>query len=802
VLSYSILSGNTGGAFAIDAAGQITVANSAALDFETVPVFSLSVAVVDAGGLSDTATVSVNLNNVNDPPLAAGDAATTTEDATLNVLAAAGVLANDIDLEGGALTVTAVEGNPADVGNTIVLGSGALLRLNANGSYRYDPNGAFDWLAAGDTGFDSFSYAVSDPGGASSSASVTITLSGVNDAPLGFDSVVSAAEDTPYVFSSGDFGFADPDSSLQAVTIASLPAQGSLTLAGAPVVAGTVVSETQISAGDLVFLAAPDQSGANYTSFRVRVSDGLASAAGTNSVTLDVAPVNDLPLVAANAAAGSEDTVLNLTAAQFTSVFSDVDGDSLAQIEIVSLPGGGSLMLSGAPVALNAVIPVAQLGNLAFTPAANWNGSTLFAWQGHDGTGYSAAAANLTLTLAPVNDAPVLTAGAAGGSVPWGGTLTLAPGVLQVDDVDNLPAQLVYTITALPSGGTLYRAGVALGSNGTFTQGDIAAGLVSYTHSGGVAGTDSFSFTVTDGAGGSIGATAFAIALGAPPPLPPVVVTPPPPPPPPPSGGSTPPASGGGGSDPATGPGGPPADAPAPGDAAVSQALEAALLGAPAPQLNDAGAAARAQGDVRAQRVQFGQVLVDRSVAGYTIYTNMLGPLTASTPETSEQFSVASTLLSAPASARTELDVSVESVTRNLRETGFVGELDTMRDQLDGKIAVQGKLVASSVAVTGSLSVGYVIWLLRGGLLLSSLLSSLPAWHAVDPMPVLARGGSEDDDEGADEDPLERLFGKAKDRLLGGWRGKSAAAEAPPPAAQAADSDADPGKGAAVEVTA
>ena len=243
VLSYAILSGNTGGAFAIDAAGQITVANSAALDFETVPVFSLSVAVVDAGGLSDTATVSVNLNNVNDPPLAAGDAATTTEDATLNVLAAAGVLANDIDLEGGALTVTAVEGNPADVGNTIVLGSGALLRLNANGSYDYDPNGAFDWLAAGDTGFDSFSYAVSDPGGASSSASVTITLSGVNDAPLGFDSVVSAAEDTPYVFSSGDFGFADPDSSLQAVTIASLPAQGSLTLAGAPVVAGTVVRD-------------------------------------------------------------------------------------------------------------------------------------------------------------------------------------------------------------------------------------------------------------------------------------------------------------------------------------------------------------------------------------------------------------------------------------------------------------------------------------------------------------------------------------------------------------------------------
>jgi hypothetical protein len=37
------------------------------------------------------------------------------------------------------------------------------------------------------------------------------------------------------------------------------------------------------------------------------------------------------------------------------------------------------------------------------------------------------------------------------------------------------------------------------------------------------------------------------------------------------------------------------------------------------------------------------------------------------------------------------------------------------------------------------MSVGYVVWLFRGGLLLGSLLSSLPAWHVIDPLPVLAR---------------------------------------------------------------
>jgi hypothetical protein len=59
------------------------------------------------------------------------------------------------------------------------------------------------------------------------------------------------------------------------------------------------------------------------------------------------------------------------------------------------------------------------------------------------------------------------------------------------------------------------------------------------------------------------------------------------------------------------------------------------------------------------------------------------------------------------------------------------------------------------------MSVGYVIWLLRGGLLLSSLLSSLPAWHTMDPMPVLARSNRSEED-GEDDDPLETLFGRAK----------------------------------------
>ncbi len=67
-ISYAITDGNTGGAFAIDATtGAITVASSAALDFETNPVFNLEVTAT-AGSLNDTAFISVNLIDANEAP--------------------------------------------------------------------------------------------------------------------------------------------------------------------------------------------------------------------------------------------------------------------------------------------------------------------------------------------------------------------------------------------------------------------------------------------------------------------------------------------------------------------------------------------------------------------------------------------------------------------------------------------------------------------------------------------------------------------------------------------------------------
>jgi hypothetical protein len=129
---------------------------------------------------------------------------------------------------------------------------------------------------------------------------------------------------------------------------------------------------------------------------------------------------------------------------------------------------------------------------------------------------------------------------------------------------------------------------------------------------------------------------------------------------------------------------------------------------------------------------------------------------------------------------------ALASYRRTLGNSSWVDELDRMREQVDNSIKLESVMVGSSVAVSGTLSVGYVIWLLRGGLLMSSLLSSLPAWTTIDPLPVLGRSDQDEDQAGDEADPLERLFGKAKEAL--GLK-REALPAAPPPVApyEAAD---------------
>ncbi|MBS0155651.1 MAG: cadherin domain-containing protein, partial [Nitrospira sp.] len=125
---------------------------------------------------------------------------------------------------------------------------------------------------------------------------------------------------------------------------------------------------------------------------------------------------------------------------------------------------------------------------------------------------------NESLTSAPtapvvnVNDAPLLVTNT-GSTVGEGGTDTIDASELAVTDVDTSAAQLTYSISTGPASGRLELTTAPGVSATTFTQADLAANRVIYLHDGSETTSDSFTFTVSDGAGGLIGLTTVTLTI-------------------------------------------------------------------------------------------------------------------------------------------------------------------------------------------------------------------------------------------------------------------------------------------------
>ncbi len=98
-------------------------------------------------------------------------------------------------------------------------------------------------------------------------------------------------------------------------------------------------------------------------------------------------------------------------------------------------------------------------------------------------------------------------------SLGSGTTLLIDSALLLTTDPDDAPAELTYTITAIPVSGQLMLNGVALTNGATLTQADINNGLFSYVHDGSASTTDSFAFTVADGGENGVGSLAGTFTL-------------------------------------------------------------------------------------------------------------------------------------------------------------------------------------------------------------------------------------------------------------------------------------------------
>ncbi|WP_176494055.1 VCBS domain-containing protein, partial [Cobetia sp. 5-25-4-2] len=151
--------------------------------------------VTNADGVTQT-TVSITITGVNDAPVAVADTGTTAENADLSVAAAAGVLANDTDIDTGSTsTVSQVAGSSSGIGTAVAMTGGGTVAIAADGSYVFAPGTDFDDLAVGEAATTTVAYTVRDDNGAESSNTLTITVTGAQDAPeIAVEGADSAAE--------------------------------------------------------------------------------------------------------------------------------------------------------------------------------------------------------------------------------------------------------------------------------------------------------------------------------------------------------------------------------------------------------------------------------------------------------------------------------------------------------------------------------------------------------------------------------------------------------------------------------
>ena len=91
--------------------------------------------------------------------------------------------------------------------------------------------------------------------------------------------------------------------------------------------------------------------------------------------------------------------------------------------------------------------------------------------------------------------------------------------------------------------------------------------------------------------------------------------------------------------------------------------------------------------------------------------------------------------------------ITAEDLQRHLRSPAFIEQLDSAREKVREELDVERSVTISVAGVSLGVSVAYILWLIRGGVLMGSYLSALPAWRLLDPLPVLSRVEDEADEE-------------------------------------------------------
>ncbi|MEC7028746.1 MAG: cadherin-like domain-containing protein, partial [Pseudomonadota bacterium] len=466
-------------------------------------------------------TMTIDVTAIDDPPVLNTNAGMNTFEGFTETLTTAMLSSSDVDTAASDIVYT-ITSNVAN--GQLELTTNAGVAITSFTQDDLDNNRVVYVHDSSETTTDSFDFEISDATTNIGSATFNISITPVNDEPIGADNTVTTLEDAPYTFSTADFGFTDPNdtpsNNLQNVIITTIPSNGALTLNGVAVTAGQAVSAADIASNLLVFTPVANANGAGYDSFTFQVQDdggtantGVDTDQSANTMTIDVTSVNDAQDGADITLTTLEDTTLTFTAADFG--FSDVNdspANALQSIVFTTVPATGSLQLSGVAVTAGQEIAVADIPNLTYDPVADENGAayTSFTFQVRDDGGTSDGGVNLdpvantvTIDVTSVNDEP---AGADNTVTTLEDTdYTFTAAEFGFTDPNDLPANSLagIVITTVPASGSLSLAAGA-SAPGAVTAGQVvsAADIAFLTYSpalndNGLA-ADSFTFQVQD----------------------------------------------------------------------------------------------------------------------------------------------------------------------------------------------------------------------------------------------------------------------------------------------------------------
>ncbi|MEW5987857.1 MAG: cadherin-like domain-containing protein, partial [Chloroflexota bacterium] len=336
--------------------------------------------------------------------------------------------------------------DPGSASATSSPGNGTLTN-NGGGSFTYTPDPNFN-------GSVSFTYRVCDMDDACDEATVNIQVTSVNDRPVANDDSFSLNEDTQATISVTD-NDSDIDGNLDPNSVtASDPPNGTL-----------------VDNGGGSFTYTPNENFNGSDSFSYQVCD-TENACDDAMVSIEVRPKNDPPMANDDQSNLNEDTP---TSINVTGNDSDPDGDlNPASAVAISGPSHGSLSDNDGN------------GSFTYTPYENYNGSDSFDYRVCDMAG-ECDTASVSLTINPVNDPPVASGDNA--TTPKNTEVTIA--VLANDSDPDGDSLDVTEVTDPPHG----QARV----NGDET--------VTYNPNQGFTGSDSFTYTISDGNGGTAQAT-------------------------------------------------------------------------------------------------------------------------------------------------------------------------------------------------------------------------------------------------------------------------------------------------------